>query len=274
MYNSLMRFTVYCHTCKINGKKYVGYTSNSLEKRWNSHVLSAKKNSNLPFHKAIRKYGEENFDHDILDVVLSLESANQAEILWIDEKKSHVSNDGYNCTIGGGGVVGYRHSDEQRYANSLRQKEVSSRSDVKQKRSASIKKSWTSQKSRIAHKNGAKKYWSDDSKTRHFREVMSSLDVRSRISRSTRDAMKSEIVRDHLKKSWTQERKNHARERHNRSVIQCDREGKVISIFESLLDAASSVGVSYSNISDCCRGVNMTSAGYVWKYADEIRREE
>ena len=56
---------VYCYTNKINNKKYIGITSRSLEEREQNHLYEAyNKNSltyNVPFKRAIRKYGIESF---------------------------------------------------------------------------------------------------------------------------------------------------------------------------------------------------------------------
>jgi hypothetical protein len=46
------RFTIYCHTNKVNGKRYVGQTVCSMEKRWSEHVTHSKAGSGC------RKYGE------------------------------------------------------------------------------------------------------------------------------------------------------------------------------------------------------------------------
>lgn len=95
---------IYCYTNKINQKKYVGQTNNE-ERRKKEHLFSAinekDKSHNTPFHKALRKYGEENFDYEILEVIKNkdLEYVTEREVYWILEKNSLVHN-GYNVILG------------------------------------------------------------------------------------------------------------------------------------------------------------------------------
>ncbi len=109
-----VRYYVYCHTSP-SGKKYVGLTK-SLERRWKEHVSDAKSGSPLGFHKALRKYGHENFTHEILEVMSTRTGANKAEKLWIARLKTR-SHAGYNETDGGeGGDIssGRKRSPETR----------------------------------------------------------------------------------------------------------------------------------------------------------------
>ena len=68
---------IYCITCLVNGKMYIGQTVQLLDNRWRRHVLSTQRGSDHKFHRAIRKYGEENF---IVEEVLTV-SAPTKEIL-------------------------------------------------------------------------------------------------------------------------------------------------------------------------------------------------
>ena len=97
---------IYIYTNKINGHQYVGQTNN-LQKRFNGHKSdSYNKNShsyNYPLHNAIRKYGIENFTFEVIESNLTQEEANEREQYWIEKKKSHISQGGYNITFGGDG---------------------------------------------------------------------------------------------------------------------------------------------------------------------------
>lgn len=99
-------FYIYIYTNKLNGHQYIGQTNN-IQKRYNGHKSdSFNPNShsyNYPLHNAIRKYGLNNFSFEIIETVETPEQANEREEYWIKEKKSHVSEGGYNITFGGDG---------------------------------------------------------------------------------------------------------------------------------------------------------------------------
>jgi hypothetical protein len=54
-------------------------------------------------------------------------------------------------------------------------------------------------------------------------------------------------------------------------VLQFNIEGKFIKRFDSIVEASKSVNRHYSCIRDCCIGKQKSSAGYIWKYEEEIR---
>jgi len=103
---------IYKITNNINGKFYIGFTSQKNPKlRFNQHLSSArsKKLNNQPIIRAIKKYGEDNFSFDILlegdeDFLLKKE-----EPRLIEELKPE-----YNATFGGEGVLGYKHTQQSK----------------------------------------------------------------------------------------------------------------------------------------------------------------
>lgn len=111
-------WTVYMHVNKVNGKKYVGITSESKpQKRWgkngNRYKAIGSKHKSI-FYGAIQKYGWENFDHIILVSGLSKSLACILETVLIKEFKTHVSyGTGYNAYWGGQyGSYGIKPSKE------------------------------------------------------------------------------------------------------------------------------------------------------------------
>lgn len=99
---------VYKATNKTNGKVYIGLTTKSLAKRRAGHHHEAKKlNSQLAFHRAIRKYGRDGFSWEVIEELEDTESLLAREIYWIDYYGSFGKN-GYNMTTGGEGTFGYK----------------------------------------------------------------------------------------------------------------------------------------------------------------------
>lgn len=103
-----MSFSVYCHTNKINGKKYVGITKQKPECRW---CGGRGYKNNEHFYSAIKKYGWDNFDHEIVASGLTEDAAKEMEIMLIAKYNLQDKDLGYNLAGGGQGTVGYRHTD-------------------------------------------------------------------------------------------------------------------------------------------------------------------
>lgn len=93
-----MKYCVYCHTNKINGKRYVGVTKNIPEKRWQNGRGYI---NNEYFYNAITKYGWHNFSHEILYFNLCKEDAETLEISIISEWGLTDRKNGYNIQSGG-----------------------------------------------------------------------------------------------------------------------------------------------------------------------------
>ena len=92
-------YTVYQHKNKINGKIYIGITSQKPENRWGSQGCNYK--SSPHFYSAIQKYGWDNFEHNILFTELTKEQACLKEQELIKEYNSMNREFGYNSTSGG-----------------------------------------------------------------------------------------------------------------------------------------------------------------------------
>lgn len=85
----------------INKKIYIGKTTNTLQERKKSHEKKAKYKPKTHFHRALKKYGNDNFEWEILQTANNAEDLNQLEQTYI--KKYNSYKEGYNMTNGGEG---------------------------------------------------------------------------------------------------------------------------------------------------------------------------
>lgn len=102
-----------------SGKIYIGQTT-SEKRRMKEHISKSNnpKSSdyNTPFHRAIRKYGINSFIYSIEQTITApnkkalKETLDYWEIFYIKLYDCRAPK-GYNCTIGGDGVLGFKHSE-------------------------------------------------------------------------------------------------------------------------------------------------------------------
>lgn len=88
---------IYKITNNVNGKIYIGQTAGSLENRWRQHRHHP---GCRILHKAIKKYGAENFTVEQIDAAANIDELNQKEKLWIQHYDCIAPN-GYNLKSGG-----------------------------------------------------------------------------------------------------------------------------------------------------------------------------
>jgi group I intron endonuclease len=106
---------IYMLTNKINGKRYIGFTTD-LQKRLASHKYRAEKEShNYILINAINKHGWDNFECSVLEEHPDAEYAKRVlEPKYIKEMNTFFENKkGYNMTHGGEGTLGYKKTPEE-----------------------------------------------------------------------------------------------------------------------------------------------------------------
>lgn len=112
-----MTHYIYVLQNKINLKIYVGKTHDP-ENRFMAHLYAASGNTTNKYlvHRAIKKYGQDNFSFQTIDEFDNEKDALEAEKFWIEFFRSDVnrfgSGYGYNLTAGGEGISGLKHSQE------------------------------------------------------------------------------------------------------------------------------------------------------------------
>lgn len=113
---------IYVFENKINGKLYIGKTTELYSRRYNEHKYNAfSKQIKTYFYNALRKYSWEEFNRYVIyqteecsSLLIVNEIICKKEIFYIDMFRSDSPEFGYNLTKGGDGIVGYKFSEEQR----------------------------------------------------------------------------------------------------------------------------------------------------------------
>ena len=99
----------------INNKKYVGMTTKSINCRFREHKTKSTQNlktDSQMIHKAMQKYGVDNFSIKSLEICENHNDLIKAEKKWIVDQNSYCKNGyGYNMTLGGEGTFGHKLSN-------------------------------------------------------------------------------------------------------------------------------------------------------------------
>lgn len=254
-----MEYCVYRHTSP-SGKVYIGITCQSPERRWRHDGSGYRENKRLM--NAIKKYGWQNFKHEVLFQGLSKDEACQKEIELIAAHKSHEFRYGYNQSLGG------EHGElAEESKQAIREK---------------IAELWKSDEYRehmsrahIGQRTSLGKKMSDESRTKvsdAVRERCKDPEYRARLSSSAKKRTTQERMRAIGKIAWENEDSrnkiiasrvgNHYRAKR----VLCVETGVV---YPSTKDAAKHLGVARETIGQVCRGKRETTHGYHWRFADE-----
>lgn len=230
-----MMYCVYRHISP-SGKSYIGLTCQRPERRWRAGEGYRECTA---FYNAIRKYGWDNFRHEILEENLSFEKACERERYYINEYSSLVTQNGYN--LEDGGRVNCRASAETKA-------KIAAAMRLRKRKPLTLE-----QRKRIGMSLIGKKH------------PPKSEETRRKLSIANTGKVFSEEHRKHISESkkGVYVGKNNPRAR----KVVCVETGVV---FDTIKDAGVFTGGSDKNIVSCCRGRLKTSGGYHWKYYEEV----
>lgn len=90
--------TIYLIINKVNGYKYIGKTTQTVNNQWKQHIDESRRMSPYPLHRAMRKYGTHQFllrEIEECDV----NKLDEREQYFIKEYNTFKSTEGYNVPI-------------------------------------------------------------------------------------------------------------------------------------------------------------------------------
>nr|DAI62929.1 MAG TPA: intron associated endonuclease [Caudoviricetes sp.] len=223
-------YYIYKATNKINGKSYVGQTCDFHSRVWQHQRCYEKEDCD--FHRAIKKFGFDNFSWEIIETCESEDRACELEKYYIE--KFNTYRDGYNMTKGGKGAP--YHNARTVVLLTLDGKYV-------------------------------KRYDSAmDAEIDGFHNADVLLNCKGK-RRQTKGYMF--MFEDEYESNGA---KTYRKPEPNgmRSIIQCDMEGNFIQKFKSLQEAARITGTNRTTISGVLSNTYKSANGYIFVYEEDF----
>lgn len=227
-------YTIYKATNTINGKCYIGKTYN-LQKRIREHLYEI--NNDLPFHRALKKYGIENFKWEIIDVASDDIEAIEKERNWILKLNTciNVQNPkGYNITMGGEGGVSWNSRPVVQFDLDGNYVDEFVSGACASVMTGICRKS-------IESAIKGKQYTAGGYQWK-FRDNWNGGNIGS--------YRKSKSIR-------------------RKCIVQLDLDGHVVKTYESVTKASNETGIGRTVISSCLTGKCLRAGGYQWIYESD-----
>jgi len=250
---------IYKATNNINGKVYIGQTTNTLQKRINKHKSSSIKGSKKTyFNLAIVKYGFENFIWEEIDSADFFEELDYMEIYWIKFYYSDNRKYGYNLAKGGNVNRNYKWTEKQKENQSKRRKEFFSKKENREKLSKIMKEKYAS--GEIPKILGKK--FSKETIKRMSESKIGKSNYKNIGKKHTKEQNQkhSEFI-----KNWWRNPENYKKSKILKKII-CVETGKV---YNSISEAKRELKLNSCHIGSVCSGNRKSCAGFTWKYINE-----
>lgn len=114
----MKNYDLYLIVNKINEKRYIGITKVGFQKRFEKHLINAKRfyrqHQNMVLYLSVRKHDAKNFSVEFLQEGNDWEHLKKLEVVAIIKYNTFIDDGfGYNMTRGGSGANGYKWTQEQ-----------------------------------------------------------------------------------------------------------------------------------------------------------------
>ncbi len=249
------QYCVYVHTNKVNGKKYVGITSQKAIRRWRS---GKGYKFNPHFLSAIELYGWDGFEHEIVLSGLTREQACIWECALIAQYDTANPQKGYNVALGGDGTFSV--------SNATRRKKSIQTAEYYAEHPEARKRRW----------HGVEQYDLNGEWIHSYNSVLEATQNTGIDRTSIIGCCKH---KGHSAGGYQWRYSEEKIEQINRydkwqrhAVAQYDTNGNLLNTYSSVADAEKALGLKHpSKISYACRGERKTVSGYIWRYSNELQ---
>lgn len=246
-------YTVYKHTCP-NGKVYIGITCSDVLERWRNE---GKGYRGQYFYRAIKKYGWENINHEILHTGLTKKEAEMKEIELVQFYKSNQKEHGYN--IANGGNCAGKHSLETKKKISESRIGEKNWNYGKQFSEEHRRKISEAQKGAKNHNYG--KHPSEET-LKKLREAQ----------KGEKNPMYGKHHSEEMKNALSKQRRGEKNPMYGRTGKDNPKSIPVLCvetnvIYPSATVAGQELNLYATHINSVCRGKGKTTGGFRWKYA-------
>ena len=220
-----------------NGKVYIGCTGQPLKAR----CQPSNYHKGMPVHEAFAAFPRGSWKLDIISVWNTEQEGLSAEMREIEAHKSTNPEFGYNCTSGGKGSLGTKHTDEWKTANAKRMQGRKLSDSTKERMRKHFKGM-----PRLDLAGSANGFYGK----RHDESTL------KRISEIGRSKHFSDEIRKHMSEGH--------RGKQRATPVFCVETGKT---YNTLKAAEADTGIDSSCISAVAHGRGYTAGGFHWKLA-------
>ena len=235
---------VYCITNTLNGMKYVGMTSRTIEESKEYY------GSGVYITRAVKKLGKQYFEKEIIEVCDNIEDLREREIYWIKTLNTRKPY-GYNLTDGGDGVVNLDEKSRNKIREKLKLLVGEKHPHYGMKRSKETKLKMSLSQLGKTHTEETKQ------KLREVNsgKVMPPHTLKAIIEANTGRVYKQESI-DLIRKNQPT----------CTPVLQFTKDGDFIAEYFSINEAERCTGVAKCSICRCCKGELKSAGKFIWKY--------
>lgn len=263
---------------KVNGKVYIGQTTQGFNKRISGHkkALKGKYHYNEYLQRAWNKYGEENFSFEVVEYTVK-DLLDEKEIYWIEYYNAMNKEYGYNNESGGNfnKIVSEETKKKQRESHLGKVLPEEQKKKISESHKGRPMKEETKVKMKALNLGENNPMYG-----KHHSE-----ESKSKISNGNKGKIRSEETKKKMSKANKGER-NHNYGKHlseelkqklskahinnvkvSNKVYQYTKDLKLIKIWNSVNEAGRN-GFAISAICKCCNGIkgHKSHKGYIWSY--------